>query len=207
MGLDYETLDRYNHFHFHVSKRTNRILCILMTLALIAYSAIGVLMFTTIPATNPIPFVIANSIWLVVAALVLFKFTHRPYLVIGLYMMVIGTDRILSCLEGVFESNETFFIIVEIIMSLWMFGAGVCVVFGRLMSRYPSIIFTSIMFCLDVGDVLYLINYEGDFDPFLVFSGASYCLRLLFYLFLIMILLCNDNPERKGNLKGGEVDD
>ena len=203
-----EKLDPYNHYHFRISEHTNRILCVTMTVLLIMYSLIGVLMFTFMESRNAVPFILTNLVWLVIAVIVLLKYTHRPYVVIGLYMLVVASDRILTWTLDIGEEDVDWSFYLEIILSIWMAFSGLKIIFGKLFSRYPTIITTIIFIIMDAEYESLLIADAEEFITSDVWSMYfSAFVRFLFYIFLILILACNDNPGIQGHIIQTEEDE
>lgn len=198
MNFDLGPFKKYNHYYFKISDRTNRALCIIMTLLLAAYSLIGVVLFSTAESFNPIGYISANLIWLAISVIVLLKYTGKPYIVIGLYMMVVGTDRILSWSSGLYDGEPQWLMYLELIFSVWMFVSGFRMMIGRLLTRYPSIVYAVLLTLID------LVHFEdfgfqfiGEMDSTMFMSFLSGLIRFLFYVFLVCILVCNDNPSPK----------
>ena len=199
MRIDRQKLIELNSFHFHINDRTNQILCIIMTILLIMYSVVGLIMFSVFEAYNAPMFIAANAVWLVVAMVVLLKYTRSPYVVIALYMTVIATDRILSWINEIYLGAAAWDDVLEIVMAAWMFISGVRAVVGRLFSRFPMILSTAVFIILDfVYEVPYYIEALEHLSDFVMGAYISSVLRLLLYFLLIALLLCNGNPERKG---------
>lgn len=199
MRIDRQKLIELNRFHFRINERTNRILCITMTILLILYSGVGLVMFSVFDAYNAPMFIVANAVWLVVAMVVLLKYTRSPYVVIALYMTVIATDRILSWINNAYLDGVAWEDMLEIVMAVLMFITGLRAVMGRLFSRFPMILSTAVFIILDfVFEVPYYFNVLEYLSDLVLGSFISSVLRLLLYFLLIALLLCNGNPERKG---------
>ena len=189
--MDRATLDRINSIHFEIGDRANTALCVLTTLILIAYSAIGILMFLG-PATNPIPFLIAYSLWIFVGIVILIRYKDKPSLVIGLYMLIMSVDRLYTTILMP-EEFSTLELCVEALLSVFMLVSGIRWLLGNAYSRFPAMISAAAFIVLSLQDLISMIMDAGQMisDQTLL-PAVSFIMCIIIYSLMIVILMCNN---------------
>lgn len=194
-------LDRYNHFHFDVSPSVNRNLCIAMTVLLMLYSITGLIQFYGITDPKVDYFRFAYYAWIVIGVIILLRFRDRPFLATGMYMMVLGVDRMITeiCVVSWDVSGGITLEVIggyfNVFLATWMVISGLLWIKGRIWSRYPTIVMTALFFIMDLPILWYLI------ENFITLMGGDTLVYVftqleidMMYIVLIALLLCNDNP-------------
>jgi hypothetical protein len=192
MGLQ-SALSRLNHLHFNVSNRTNVILINIMTVSLILYSAVGIVYFMQ-PSLNPWPFFIAYTAWIIIGVCMMLFYRDRPFAAIGLFMVVLSVDRVISWFLGVMPSNNFIENLLEIVVPAWMVVSGIMWITGKVFSRYPAMISAFLMILLNIPIVMELVQYP-EIITNNVLNVISLILQYVMYTMLIVILACNDTSR------------
>jgi len=190
--MDSAALDRINSFHIRIGDRANAALCVLTTLVLIVYSAVGIVMFLG-PATHPIPFLVSYSLWVVIGLVILVRYRDNPSLIIGLYMLIMSVDRLNSLLV-LHDEYTTLSLILEAAISLFMLVSGIRWLLGNASSRIPAILSSSLFIILSLGGLVQIITSAGDFTGNIqvMLSAVSFLLCIAIYALIIVLMLCNN---------------
>jgi hypothetical protein len=183
-------LNDVNHLHIRVSPRTNVILINIMTVTLILYSLVGIVFFAG-PSMEPWPFLVSYSAWVVIGLLMIAFYRDKPFATVGLYMLVIGVDNLISWYLFV---DDVMLYIIQIIPSAWMVVSGILWMRGKVISRYPVIISTLFMMFMNFYQIAYIIENPIVFE-LIPLNVISAILQFVMYVMLILILACNDTNE------------
>ena len=172
--------------------RTNTALCSVTVAAIILYAAVGIVQFSQ-GSPNAVQFITAYVIWIALGVLILLRYRQRPNMAIGLYMLIIGTDRIISWILGLYDDDSQFAIVLEIVLSIWMFISGVMWIMDATIFRIPLII-TSIVYMIieadELGVAVECFQSYGIDDISMFLDAVTMVLRYLMHPLLIALLLC-----------------
>lgn len=172
--------------------RTNTALCSVTVAAIILYAAVGIVQFSQ-GSPNAVQFITAYVIWIALGVLILLRYRQRPNMAIGLYMLIIGTDRIISWILGLYDDDSQFAIVLEIVLSIWMCISGVMWIMDATIFRIPLII-TSIVYMIieadELGVAVECFQFYGIDDISMFLGAVTIVLRYLMHPLLIALLLC-----------------
>lgn len=189
------TLYRLNHLHIEVNPKVNLVLINIMTVCLILYCVTGIVQFMG-PSVNPWPFYITYTVSTIIGVCMLVFYRDRPFAAVGLYMLVIGMDRVISWMIGVPMAEEGIMNILELIVSLWIVLSSITWFMGRIPSRYPTMISTLVLIAINVWEIVWIVQNPDAFGytplPFI-----STILQFIMYTMLIVILVINDTSTLK----------
>ena len=183
--------------HIRASDRVKAILSSITVAVVILYAAVGIIEFSQ-GSPNAVQFISVYIVWIALGAVILLKYRHKPNMAIGLYMLIIGTDRLISWILGLYDDDSEFAIALELILSIWMCISGIIWMLDATIFRIPLIITSVVYMILDadeLGIAIECFQTYGLDDTLMFFSAVSMVLRYLMYPLLIALLLCYSHEK------------
>lgn len=181
---------KINHFHFKVSHSTTILLGVVMTVLLMAYCVTGIIQFIVMDAMHPELFITAYCLWLVIGAIFLVFYAERPLVFLGLYMIVIAADRLITLYIIASDIGIDSIDYVEVAFAVIMMVNGIRWCLGRVRTKIFALISATFFLLTDIDFVFEAIDYL-EFDETLLFITTTVLLQS-FYAMMIIMLLCND---------------
>ena len=189
-----ETLSRINHWCIPVGPRMNRALIMTLVVFLLFYcisSIYQVVLFDT-----SLYYAAPYIAWIAIGFLIALRYTTNPNAAIGLYLLIFGADRLMfEYMLVVYELSPD---IIDIILGTSMMVSGALWILSKVRTRFLLLIST---FYFGYVGMQFLIENIDDLiedSVDLIVLNLSFLATSLMYLLLIVILLCNDPPYRKG---------
>ena len=189
-----ETLSRINHWCIPVGPRMNRALIMALVVFLLFYCITNIYQAVLYDAS---PYYAAPYIaWIAIGFLIALRYTTNPNAAIGLYLLIFGADRLLF--EYMLFVYEISPFIIDVILGISMMVSGVLWILSKVRTRFLLLVSTGYFGYVSMLFLIENMDYLIEDSVELMVLNLSFIATCLMSLLLIVILLCNDPPYRKG---------
>jgi hypothetical protein len=197
-----EVFYRINDYTVKISERNNHAVCICMVVLCLTYCVTGIIQFSEYSGFASL-FNIAYLFWIGCTILILKKYSHNPFLVIGVYMAMMASEQLVYCYTLYLLEYDEFEIAFQVGIGICMMSSSYMWLTRKLFTRIPSILFTSVSIMSRFSEIPTLIDVLPEFDNLLalMIPVTSFLLIAMLICLLVLIVCNRPYPTHEERLK------